>query len=170
MTTTTKLHTPRARTWHDLPVPQAAGIAVFCLYIVAALVGQIHAAPTVAPVPTPALPTQSRPVIVIQREMVLVPPLPTALPPTPQVVYVEVQAPAPEPEVVYVEVPAAAPAIEQPAMAVATPAPCYSAERQAMIQGVSIGVGIGTSCISQEDADRQAADQAFKLMNQRMSR
>lgn len=182
--TTIHLNRPtiRPRTWLDLPVPAAAGVAAFVLYIVAALASQIRPAPTVEMVPTPSLPAQSRPVIVIQKELVLAPRLPTALPqPTaaPQIVYVEVPAPAPAPapQVIYVEVPAPAPAVEQPALAVeqpalavATPAPCYSAERQAMIQGVSIGVGVGSSCVSQEEADRQAADQAFAIMNQRMSR
>lgn len=46
-----------------------------------------------------------------------------------------------------------------------TPAQCYHSERQAMVQGVSVGVGVGDSCTSQQEADQQAARAAFAQMN-----
>lgn len=88
--TTTNLHTPR-RHWFDLPVPVAAGITIFALYLIVGLVWQLRSAPRVAAVPTPSLPvitfTTSAPIIVIQKETP-----PTPAPPTPdQQVYQELE-------------------------------------------------------------------------------
>jgi hypothetical protein len=52
--TTTNLRT--ARRWRDLPTPIAATICIFALLAIAALMGKIHNAPSVAAQPTPSLP------------------------------------------------------------------------------------------------------------------
>jgi hypothetical protein len=54
MTTTTKFRAPRAH-WYDLPVPAAAAIVIFALYLIVGLVWQLRSAPSVAAVPTPGL-------------------------------------------------------------------------------------------------------------------
>lgn len=46
--------TPR-RHWFDLPVPAAAGIIIFAIYLIAGLVWQLRSVPRVAAVPTPGL-------------------------------------------------------------------------------------------------------------------
>lgn len=51
---TTNLKTV-ARRWHELPVPVAITICVFCLITIAALLGKIHTSQQAAAVPTPAL-------------------------------------------------------------------------------------------------------------------
>jgi hypothetical protein len=68
--------------------------------------------------------------------------------------------------VVVHEVPAApAAALSYQVNAAPTIAPCYHAERQAMVHGISVGVGIGDSCVSQQDANEQAVSSAFAQMN-----
>ncbi len=52
---TTNLNKP-ARRWLDLPIPAAAGVAIFILYLITGLVWQLRSAPQIAAVPTPALP------------------------------------------------------------------------------------------------------------------
>lgn len=88
--TTTNLHAPR-RHWFDLPVPAAAGIIIFAIYLIVGLVWQLRSAPGAVAVPTPALPVialaTSAPIIVIQKETP-----PTPAPPTPdQQVYQELE-------------------------------------------------------------------------------
>lgn len=72
------------RLWH-LPVPLTASIVVFCLIVIAALVGRIQQAPATAPA---IAPTASLPVIVIQKE-----PAP-AIAPVQQVIAQQPAAPA----------------------------------------------------------------------------
>jgi hypothetical protein len=71
VTTTTKLNTPR-RHWFDLPVPAAAGIIIFALYLIVGLGWQLRSAPSVAAVPTPGL------IILIASPLPVQPP--TAIP------------------------------------------------------------------------------------------
>jgi hypothetical protein len=52
--TTTNLRQP-ARRWFDLPVPAAAGIIIFAIYLIVGLVWQLRSAPSAAVVPTPGL-------------------------------------------------------------------------------------------------------------------
>lgn len=152
------------RRWFDLPVPAAACIVITCLICIGLIVGRMRSMPSVVLQPTPALP--AAPLIVIQKERVPV------LAPTPDMALqqaveqlrarvAELEQRDVAPAVVYVaqEAPQEAP---QPAIA---PEVCYHAERQAMVNGVSVGVGIGDSCTTQQQADQQATDAAFTLMN-----
>jgi hypothetical protein len=69
--TTTNLRLPSPRRWCDLPVPVTASICIFAILALTTLVGKLHTAPTIAAVPTPALPA---PIFIIATSM----PLPTA--------------------------------------------------------------------------------------------
>jgi hypothetical protein len=53
--TTVHLKLPDPRAWWNLPTPAAAAIVVFCLIVIAALVGRIRSAPPIAVQPTPGL-------------------------------------------------------------------------------------------------------------------
>lgn len=72
---TTNLNKPTnpARHWFDLPVPAAAGIIIFALYLIVGLVWQLRIAPSAVAVPTPGL------IILIATQAAVVPaPAPTA--------------------------------------------------------------------------------------------
>jgi hypothetical protein len=72
---TTNLNKPTspARHWFDLPVPAAAGIIIFALYLIVGLGWQLRSAQRAAAVPTPGL------IILIATQAAVVPtPAPTA--------------------------------------------------------------------------------------------
>jgi hypothetical protein len=81
--TTIKLKLPSVRAWWNLPTPTAATICIFSLLAIAALLGRVRSAPSVAAEPTPALP------IIIIASPRMEPPRPTPAPTAAAVVAVQ---------------------------------------------------------------------------------
>jgi hypothetical protein len=68
VTTTTNLRTPTRARWYDFSPPVAATICIFLLLAGGLIVGRIRSMPSVAAVPTPALP-----IVIIATQPAIVP-------------------------------------------------------------------------------------------------